>query len=174
VRAHLGHALFALILTGSVLTNARPDDPPADPNQLAAAIIDVARSNNLSFRGQTSLANLGFTTLAFDAKGCREPISIALLSIDLEILSWLKARTPENQTLQFIYYDQRWREPDRVSIFWEQKKQQALAVVGLTSSVPSPYLLGITTPSGCNAADAIDWQQIWDRRFVARPARQPG
>ena len=174
MKARLGHALFALILTGSVLTNARPDDPPAKANQLAAAIIDVARSNNLSFRGQATLANLGLATLAFDAKGCREPISIALLSIDMEQLSWLKALTPENWTLHFIYYDRRWREPDRASIFWEQKKQQALAVVGLTSSVPSPYLLGITAPSGCNAADTIDWRQIWDRRFLARPARQPG
>jgi hypothetical protein len=174
VKARLGHALFALILTGSVLTNARPDDPPTEANQLAAAIIDVARSNNLSFRGQTTLANLGLVTLAFDAKGCREPIAIALLSIDMEQLSWLKALTPEDHTLHFIYYDRRWREPDRVSIFWERKKQQALAVVGLTSSVPSPYLLGITAPSGCNAADTIDWRQIWDRRFLTTPARQPG
>jgi hypothetical protein len=39
---------LALILTGSVLTDARPNDPPAEDNQLAAAIIDVARPNNLS------------------------------------------------------------------------------------------------------------------------------
>jgi hypothetical protein len=171
VRARVGHALFALILTGSVLTNARPNAPPAEANQLAAAIIDVARSNNLLFRGETTLANLGLTTLAFDAKGCREPISIALLSIDLEQLPWLRALDRENRMLDFIYYDRRWREPDRVSIFWEHKKQQALAVVGLTSFVPSPYLLGIMAPSGCNAADAIDWRQIWDRRYLARLAR---
>jgi len=174
VKARLGHALFALILTGSVLTNARPDEPAADANQLAAAIIAVAQSNNLSFRGQTTLANLGLPTLAFDAKGCREPISIALLSNDLEPLSWLKALTPGNRALQFIYYDRRWRGPDRALIFWEHKKQQALAAVGLTSFVPSPYLLGITAPSGCNAADTIDWRQIWERRFLARLARQPG
>jgi hypothetical protein len=173
VKARVGHALFALILTGSVLTNTRSDDPPAEANQLAAAIIDVARSNNLSFRGQTTLANLGLATLAFDAKGCREPISIALLSIDLEQLPWLRTLNPENQTLRLIYYDRRWREPDRVSIFWEHKKQQALAVVGLTSSVPSPYLLGITAPSGCNVADTIDWRQIWDRRYLTSLAKQP-
>jgi hypothetical protein len=168
VKARVGHALFALILTGSVLTNARPDDPPAEPNQLAAAIIDVARSNDLSFRGQTTLANLGLTTLAFDAKGCREPITVALLSIDLEQLPWLRTINPENQTLHIIYYARRWREPDRVSIFWEQKKQQALAVVGLTSFVPSPYLLAIMAPTGCNAADTIDWRQIWDRRYLGK------
>lgn len=174
MKARVGHALFALILTGSVLANARPDDPPADANQMAAAIIDVARSNNLSFRGQTTLPNLGLTTLAFDAKGCREPISVALLSIDTEQQTLLKTLTPETRMLYFVYYERRWREPDRLAIFWEQKKQQALAVVGLRSSAPSPYLLGITAPLGCSAADAIDWRQIWDQRYLARPVSQPG
>jgi hypothetical protein len=51
------NALFALILGGSVLANARPTTPPAKAEQLAAAVINVARSNDLTFRGRTTVAS---------------------------------------------------------------------------------------------------------------------
>jgi hypothetical protein len=28
-------------------------------------------------------------------------------------------------------------------------------------------MLAITASSGCKAADAIDWQNVWDRRYLA-------
>jgi outer membrane murein-binding lipoprotein Lpp len=41
MKARVGHALFALILGGSVLANARPTTPPAKAEQLATAVITL-------------------------------------------------------------------------------------------------------------------------------------
>jgi hypothetical protein len=166
MKARVGHALFALILGGSVLANARPTNPPAEAEQLAAAVINVARSNDLTFRGRTTLANHLIDALTFDAKGCSEPIMVTLLSVLAEQAPLLETQNLQGRTLRFVFYDRHWRTPNRSSITWEGKKQKALAVFGLTRFAPSEYMLAIAAPSGCKAADAIDWQKVWDRRYL--------
>jgi hypothetical protein len=168
VKAPVGHALFALILGSSVLANTRPaDHPPADAEQLATAVITIARSNDLTFRGRTALASQLIDALTFDAKGCREPITVALLSVMSEQAPLLETQNLEGRTLYFVFYDRRWRAPDRVAIAWERKQQKALALFGLTRFVPSAYMLAIAAASDCRAADVIDWQNVWDRRYLA-------
>jgi hypothetical protein len=167
MKARVGHTLFALILGGSILTNARPADPPADAEQMAAAVINVARSNNLIFRGRTNLANHLIDALTFDAKDCREPITVALLLLLAEQIPLLETQDLEGRTLRFIFYDRHWQMPNRASITWEREEQKALAIFGLTRFVPSQYMLAIAAASDCKAADAIDWQDVWDRRYLA-------
>jgi hypothetical protein len=168
MKAGVGYALFAAILGGSVLANGRPTDHPRDETQrFVAAVVNVARSNNLTFRGRTALANNLIDALTFDAKDCREPITVALLSIVSEQAPLLESQNQEGRTLRFVYYDRRWRTPDRVSITWERKEQKALAVFGLARFVPSHYMLGIAAASDCKAGDAIDWQPVWDRQYLA-------
>ena len=89
---------------GLILTNARPADPPADAEQMAAAVINVARSNNLIFRGRTTLANHLIDALTFDAKDCREPITVALLLLLAEQIPLLEMQDLEGRTLRFIFY----------------------------------------------------------------------
>lgn len=167
MKARVGHALFALIMGGSILTNARPADPPADAEQMAAVVINVARSNNLTFRGRTALANHLIDALTFDAKDCREPITVALLLVFAEQLPLLETQNLGGRTLRFIFYDRRWQTPNRASITWEREKQKTLAVFGLTRFVPSQYMLAIAAAPDCKAAAAIDWQDVWDRRYLA-------
>ena len=179
MKARVGHALFALILGGSALANARPTNPPAEAGQLAAAVINVARSNDLTFRGRTTLANHLIDALTFDAKDCRESITVALLSVMSEQVPLLETQNLEGRPLRFVFYDRRWRTPDRISIAWERKEQKALALFGLTRFVPSEYMLAIAAASDCKTANAIDWQNVWDRHYLASLAvdhagRKPG
>jgi hypothetical protein len=167
MKARMGHALFALVLGGSVLANARPTHPPAEAEQLVAAVINVARSHDLTLRGRTTLANHLVDALIFDARGCSEPIMVALLSVLAEQTPLLEAQNLEGRTLRFVFYDRRWLTPSRALIVWERKKQTALAVFGLTRFVPSEYMLAIAASPGCKAADTIDWQNVWDRRYLA-------
>jgi hypothetical protein len=170
MKARMGHTLFALVLGGSVLANARPTHPPAKAEQLIDAVINVARSNDLTFRGRTALANHLIDALIFDAKGCSEPIMVAVLSLLAEQAPLLEAQNLEGRTLRFVFYDRRWRTLNRASIVWERKEQAALAVFGLTRFVPSEYMLAIAASSDCKAADTIDWQNVWDRRYLASRA----
>jgi hypothetical protein len=167
MKARVGHALFAVILGGSILANARATNPSAEVEQLAAAVIKVARSNDLTFRGRTTLANHLIDALTFDAKDCSEPIMVALLSVLAEQAPLLETQNLEGRTLRFVFYDRCWRTPNRPSITWERKEQKVLAVFRLTRFVPSEYVLAIAASSGCKAADAIDWQNVWDRRYLA-------
>jgi hypothetical protein len=166
MKARMGHALFALVLGGSVLANARPTQPPAEAEQLVAAVINVARSHDLTLRGRTTLAMVD--ALIFDARGCSEPIMVALLSMRAEQAPLLgEAQSLEGRTLRFVFYDRRWLTPSRALIVWERKKQMALAVFGLSRFVSSEYMLAIAASPGCKAADTIDWQNVWDRRYLA-------
>lgn len=169
MRAGIGYALFAVILVGSVLTNARPGYPPAGAEQLRAAVIDLARSNDLTSLGQITFANHLIDALAFDANDCNQAITVALLSVHSEQAPLLEALN-QGRVLRFVYYDRTWRTPDRVSITWERQKQKALALLGLTRYVPSEYMLAIVAPSGCKAADAVAWDKIWERRYLASVA----
>lgn len=170
MKARVGHALFALVLGGSVLANARPTQPPAKAEQLVDAVINVARSNDLTFRGRTTLANHLVDALIFDAKGCSEPVTVAVLSVLAEQAPLLEAQNLEGRTLRFAFYDRRWRTPSRPLIVWERKEQTVLALFGLTRFVPSEYMLAIAASSGCKAVDTIDWQNVWDRRYLASHA----
>jgi hypothetical protein len=167
MKARMGHALFALVLGGSILANARPTHTPAEAEQLVTAAIDIARSNDLTFRGRSTLANHLVDALIFDAKRCSEPIMVAVLSVLGEPAPLLEAQNPEGRTLRFVYYDRRWRTPSRPLIVWKRNEQAALAMFGLTRFVPSKYMLAITASSDCKAADTIDWQNAWDRRYLA-------
>jgi hypothetical protein len=166
VKTSIGYALFAVILAGSVLTSARQADLPAGAEELTAAVIDLARSNNLTFRGQITLPNHLIDALVFDADDCNEPVTVALLSVLREQVPLLEAQN-QGMVLRFIFYDRSWPTADRVSMTWERGKQKALAVLGLTRYVPSEYMLAIGVPSGCKAADSVAWDKIWERRYLA-------
>jgi len=167
MKARIGHALFALVLGGSVFANARPAHPPAGAEQLVAAVINVAGSHDLTFRGRTTLANHLVDALTFDAKGCSEPILVALLLVFAEQTPLLEAQNLEGRTLRFAFYDRRWRKPSRALIVWKRKEEMALDVFGLTRFVPSEHMLAIAASPGCKAADTIDWQNVWDRQYLA-------
>ncbi len=45
-------------------------------------------------------------------------------------------------------------------------KYAALATFGMTRYVPFAHLPLVESPSRCQAADAIDWRNVWNRDYV--------
>src|SRR6266446_2974410 len=68
--------------------------------------------------------------------------------------------------LRYVYIDRTWEKPDRLAFFVQRMKYAALATFGLTRYVPSGHLLLVDSPSRCQAADAIDWRNVWNRDYV--------
>ena len=51
-------------------------------------------------------------------------------------------------------------------MFVERMKYAALATFGLARYVPSGHMLLVELPPDCQAAEAIDWRNVWNRDYV--------
>jgi hypothetical protein len=104
--------------------------------------------------------------LAFDAPGCVAPVLVVLrVQFDSEVL--LHSARERGDELHYVYIGRSWEKPDRLSFFVERMKYAALATFGLTRYVPSGYLLLVDAPSQCQAANAIDWRNVWNRDYIS-------
>jgi hypothetical protein len=54
-------------------------------------------------------------------------------------------------------------------MFVERMKYAALATFGLSRCVLSGHLIVVDWPPRCQAADAIDWRNVWNRDYVGAP-----
>ena len=163
------HVVFATILVGSLAAKERAADMLVDVDDLdrETAVMRVARSQGLAFRENATVANL--PALVFEAPGCSRPVLVVLrISFDDEPL--VQSAREQGGVLRYAYIDGTWEKPDRLAFFIQRMKYAALATFGLTRYVPSGHLLLVDSPPRCQAADAIDWRNVWNRDYVG-PAR---
>jgi hypothetical protein len=165
MRAWPLHVVFATILVGSLAAKERTADMLLDVDnaELEAAVTSVAQSQGLAFRENVTVANL--PALVFEAPGCSRPVLVVLrISFDDEPL--VRPAREQGDVLRYVYLDRSWETPDRLAFFIERMKYAALATFGLTRYVPSGHLLLVDAPSQCQAANAIDWRNVWNRDYV--------
>ena len=166
MRAWPLHIVFATILVGSLAAKERAADVvvEVDNGALEAAVTRVARSHGLAFREYLTFAG-NVPALAFEAPGCSRPVLVVLrVTFDYEPV--MQSARGQGDLLRYVYIDRSWEKPDRLAFFVDRMKYAALATFGLTRYVPSGHLLLVESPPRCQAADAIDWRNVWDRDYV--------
>jgi len=167
VKTWLTHIVFAVILIGSLTANQQASDVLADSGDNEATVIRIARANGLALRKDQPIAG-GITTLVFDAPDCTRPVSVTLLSITFEQMPVVQDFPGQHDNnRRYVYLNRIWNRPERLPVFFVWKMQRVLEMFGLTRYVPSRYMLLVDNPSGCRAADAIDWRNVWDRNYLS-------
>ncbi len=161
------HIVFACLLIGSLVAKKRSGDLLEEGGDLEPAIVRLAQSNGLAYRGFEDVAAAEVRALAFDAPGCAQPVFIAKIEDTFEQGLTLHLAGAPGNVRRYVYIDRSWSTPDRPGVFGERAKQMVLAVLGLTPYVPSRRLLLINSPPECHAAEAIDWRLVWDRNYLA-------
>jgi hypothetical protein len=163
------HAIFAGILVTSVVANERSGDVLSETDNLEPAVIRAAQSHGLVLlRPPTAKEPAGI--LIFDAPACARPVVISLLSVTLDDEPLVRGVGEPGDVVRYIYLDRSWTVlPNPLAVFFEWKKHKALELFGLTSYVPSAYMLRLAWHPGCDVADAIDWQVVWRRDFLMQP-----
>ena len=165
------HLVFAALLIGSVVSHAQNRDPMRSPEAIEPAIIRIAAMNGLAYRGVENVSGATVQALAFEAPGCARPLLVAPLLMSFEESLLLQFTGREGDSRRYVYIDRSWTRPQRFSVFFERAKYAALAMVHLTSAVPSGTMLLIDAPPECHAADAVDWRLAWNRDFLAGTAQ---
>jgi hypothetical protein len=138
-----------------------------DRDDIAPAVIGVARSHGLKLEEETATLTGPVRTLAFEAPACGRPVLISLLFVTLEEEPVVRAVGGQSDVVRYVYLDRTWNAPDRLSVFFEWKKHKALALFGLAQYVSSRYMLRLAWPPGCGVADTIDWRTVWNRDYLA-------
>jgi hypothetical protein len=162
MRAWPAHAVFALILVGSLAMRERAPDVLAERDDLAPAVLQVARSNGLMFREYTSVAKTGRRALVFEAPACTQPVRIILRSLTFDEASFNELALEPNYTRRYVYIDHTWDRPQRTAVWVQRVKYGVLATLGQTQYIPSSNLLQIELPADCSDAEAIDWRIAWN------------
>jgi hypothetical protein len=164
------HALFAIILVGSLVVKERSDDVLVERGNLELAVIRVARSYGLIFRGYTTISDAEIRALLFDAQGCR--VSVVLFPVTFEQEPVVRSiRGHPDVRRRYAYLDAAWDKPHRLAVFFLRTRVAALAAFGLTRYVPSWHMLVVDSPTDCQVQEAIDWRTVWNRDYLtATPA----
>jgi len=170
VRAWPLHVFFATILVGSLAAKERVADVvvEVDSDALETAVTRVARSHGLAFREYLTIAG-NVRALAFDAPGCSRPVLVVLrVTFDFAPMmqSAMQPAREQGDVLRYVYIDRSWEKPDRLAFFVDRMKYAALATLGLTRYVPSAHVLVVESSPRCQAAEAIDWRNVWNRDYV--------
>jgi hypothetical protein len=167
MRAWPVHAVFVLILVGSLFMRERAHDVLAERDDLAPAVLRVARSHGLTFREYSSVAETGRRALVFVAPACTQPVRIVLRSLTFDEESFNELALEPNYTRRYVYIDHTWDRPERTAVWVQRVKYGVLATLGQTRYVPSSNLLQIELPADCSDAQAIDWRMAWDGDIAA-------
>jgi hypothetical protein len=173
MRAWPLHALFTMLLVASLVARERAGgDVLSEPADMEPAVIRLAQSLGLAYRGLAPLADSDARVLSFDARDCPRPVLIAVLAVSLEAAPVLAEVGAPGDHRRYVYFDQSWTSPERFALLRERAKLAALALAGLTRDVPSWHMLLIEAPQGCRAAEAIDWRPVWDRDYLASAQKE--
>ncbi len=171
MRAWPLHVVFATLLVGSLAAKERAADVlvEIDNPNFEAAVTRVARSHDLTFLEEVNVSG-NIRGLTFAAPGCPRPV-LVILRITLDYEPAFEPLRERGDDLRYVYLDRSWDKPDRLGVFVQRMKYAALATLGLTRYVPSAYMLVVDSPPGCQAVDAIDWREVWNRDYLADAAK---
>ena len=166
MRALALHCVFALVLVGSLFTRARATDVLFDSVDLEPAVIRVARSQGLDYRGYTMVPNTDVRALVFEAFDCPRPLLVVLLSAAFDQDPTVRSAREPRFAPRYVYINSTWDQPRRLAVFVKRMKYSVLAVFGLTRYAPSRYVLLVESPPQCHVADAIDWRNVWNLDYL--------
>jgi hypothetical protein len=159
----LAHAVFAVILIGSLMSRERSAEAPVDDSGLEAAVFRVGRSEGLRFL-QYGPNDTGFgRAMAFGAPGCSRPVLATWRPVTFEDEAAAISAPQEGYRRQYVYFDRKWDRPDRWAVSMQRIKYGLLAVFGQTDYATSDLILQIDAPRDCPAAENMDWRPAWSR-----------
>jgi hypothetical protein len=158
--------VFAGLLVVSLAARERADDLFAE--DLEPAVIRVADSAGLAFRGKTTIGGTNIPALIFDDAGCPQPLLLALLSLTFEEDPAVQSARQPGYASKYFYNEQSWMEPSRVTVYIERVKYVVLAILGLTQLTPSRQVLLVESPPGCSPVADINWSRVWLRAAKSR------
>lgn len=161
------HASFTALFVGTLAVRAVVPDVFNQSVSLAQSVLQVARSQGLSFQREEIIADTGRRALTFDAPGCTQPVRVIVRSLTFEEEPFTLLASERGYTHRYIYIDHVWNRPHRLAVWIQRIKYAVLAIFGQTQYVPAPYLLQVEVPSLCPIAGAIDWREAWRRDYVA-------
>jgi hypothetical protein len=167
MKARLQHAVFAAILLGTLVTKEITRDVFAEVESIESVIIRTAKSQGLVFWGYSKVTYADFQALKFEAPGCAQSVSVAVLTVALEQEPLVRSGPEEGKVRHYVYIDRTWNAPNRLAIFFARISHAALAAFGLSRYVPSWHLLLVDAPLGCSVVDSVDWRLVWDRDYQA-------
>ena len=170
--ARLQHAVFAAILISTLVARERAGEVLRESPFIEPAVIRVAQSRGLVFRGYRSLTDVEFQALTFAVPGCTGPVFVGVLAVTFDQETLVRTPPPSDYVRRYIYVDHTSAQPDRLAVLVERVRQATLALFGLTRYVPSWHLLLVDAPLGCHAADAVDWRPVWDRDYLETTQRE--
>src|SRR5690349_14130315 len=108
MRAWPLHAVFSLILVGSLAAKVRTTDVLIDSTSLEPAVIRAAQSHGLVFREYMRIGDTDVRALAFDASGCARPILIVLLFVTFDQEPAVRSSREPHSALRYVYIDGTW------------------------------------------------------------------
>jgi hypothetical protein len=166
MKAWVVHVVFAAILIGSLAANGLGADLLVESDNLEPAVLRIARSNGLVFRGYTTITSTAVVALAFAASGCPRPVLIVLLRATFDQVPIVRDAGEQGNVVRYVYIDRTWDSPHRLAVFVQRMKYAGLMTIGLTRYIPSWHLLRIESPAHCQVTDVIDWRNAWNRDYL--------
>lgn len=88
---------------------------------------------------------------------------VSRLSFDEELL--VRSANEQGLVSRYVYIDRTWENPARLAFFYRMK-YAVPATFGLTRHVPSGHLILVGSSPSCQAIEAIDWRNVWNRDYV--------
>ncbi len=171
--------LRAVLASLLILTVAFKMQAPADPTrkQLVARVVNVLAGHHLSVLEQNwrPSPELLPVVVRFEAPGCRAPVEVMLVNINLHEVPLFKGRVAADYTRLFAYLDRTWSTEDRLAMRLTWLKHKVLSILGLGRFVTITKVLLVASPPGCSVASGIDWSPVWDRHAApGQQSRVPG
>lgn len=174
MKVGLLHAVFATVLVASLVTKGELSDPLMDSANLEQAVIRVAQSHGIAFRGYTTVTDAEIRALLFDTPECADSSLVTLVAVTLEQEALVGSHASfAGAQRRYIYIDQAWDQPRRFDVFLERAKYAVLSGVGLSSYLPSWHMLLVESPANCRAIQQIDWRLVWDRNYLSTMTPNP-
>jgi hypothetical protein len=163
----LAHGVFAAILVGSLASRERSGEAPVGSAALESAALSVARSQGLGFREYRASDTDWGRTMAFDVRGCSAPLLATWRPATFEDEATAQSAPLAGYQQSFVYFDRKWKRPNRWAVSIQRMKYGLLALLGRTDYATSGFVLQVEAPEACPAAGRLDWRAAWSRTGLA-------
>lgn len=158
------HAVFAVILIGSLASRERSAEAPVDDEvRLESAALGAARAQGLSFREYRVSGTARGRTMAFAVPGCPSPLLATWRPATFEDEATAQSALGQDYRRQFVYFDQAWSRPKPWAVSIQRMKYGLLALFGRVDYATSRFVLEVEAPRNCPAAESVDWRPAWKR-----------